>query len=246
MQWILDKAGIATNAQTESFNISFWAGLLSGTVYSIFVGIIVGLIIFFVQKNFEKRLERKKCEREFDIFKEKLYYAVHSPESIKFGPSTEGYLPKNVKDAIELINNSPVIYWSNYMKTDIILELIKYIIVSYDKYHMVSKQFDENLKNALREIYKGSINSDIESEIHLCLINNIDKNLAKTWVEQSCDINEDRFKQRIETFKLGKNVLDYKNSKDELLDDFNTLKKLLVSKREELIKEIEKYQKNKK
>jgi len=60
------------------FGVSFWAGLFSGTIYTL----LLGLLLWRIQVSYEKRKLRKDNEKDFAYFRQQLYPKL-SPLAIR-------------------------------------------------------------------------------------------------------------------------------------------------------------------
>lgn len=133
-----------------SFSVSFWAALYSGLIYSLFTGIIVGLVIWAMQIKAEKRFQKQKFEDDLRDLKEKL-------KQINFGQNpliitnASTSIPQAATGITRLVDGKPLEEWRKQLKNH--GKLIGQLLCLQSQqleFNRLAERLDEQLRQFVR------------------------------------------------------------------------------------------------
>lgn len=93
-----------------SFGVAFWAALLSGLVYSVITGLLVGVVIWRLPLARERRDLRHEAERELEHLKSRIRPLLTKSNAIVID-SAQAAMPRTAGELMDVINDYPVTLW---------------------------------------------------------------------------------------------------------------------------------------
>jgi len=111
--------GIPPSGTTEfaSFSVSFWAGLYSGAIYSLFTGVLVGFAVWGAQLVADNRRERRAHEEEIEQLRQRVKH-VNFQDKTLVVTSAELSCPRPASDVIKILEGIPIDSWKTSSDDD--------------------------------------------------------------------------------------------------------------------------------
>lgn len=137
----------------NTFSISFWAALYSGLIYSLFTGIIVGLVIWSLQRLSEKRLQHQKYEEDFLKVEEKLRHVNFDTDVLTI-TSAANSVPSAANEILTLFEGSPLNEWRKVLhRYKSIIKRIIDIQRQKNDFDLVAGKLDFHLRQFIRKYH---------------------------------------------------------------------------------------------
>lgn len=140
----------AGTPEFDTFSISFWAALYSGLIYSFFTGIIVGLVVWGLQKHAEKRALCKIYDAELLRLLDNLRRIDYNQDVLKIDNALSS-IPDAANEVMRLIDSIPLLDWQkNLPKHKHIIETIINVKKTKDTFTHAAQQLDLRLRQFIR------------------------------------------------------------------------------------------------
>jgi hypothetical protein len=138
----------------DAFMASFWAGLYSGFLYSIFTGFFVGLAVWLVQRHADQGRVRNDLERELIVFRAKLQRSLATPSPVVIGHACASIEPQCAVDAARLLEEHPLELWLDNLPghRPFILQL-KTLLSAHADYLTSGRSLELELCNFIRNYH---------------------------------------------------------------------------------------------
>lgn len=146
-----------SSLELSSFKVSFYAGLYSGALYSIFTGLIVSGIFFSLQKSFEKNQLREQALIDIAATQEQLKFILAQPQVVQLQEPVF-YYPA-MKELLEFISKQPISLWEKRVKDSEELSFISSYQKCFLEFLTQARIFDSYLKRFITVyVSQNSIN----------------------------------------------------------------------------------------
>ncbi|HWC73518.1 MAG TPA: hypothetical protein VG454_06235 [Gemmatimonadales bacterium] len=108
-------------ASSDQFQLSFWASLYSGVVYSLLTGIFVGLAVWWVQKSVDELRTRAMYRGELMMFRQQVSSALRKPTLINVSEDAATTEPQAATAVAKLLDERPVPMWQEILAQPAVL-----------------------------------------------------------------------------------------------------------------------------
>jgi hypothetical protein len=139
---------LTTTDLITSYKSSFYAGLFSGTLYSVLTGLIVGVVVYYLQKSTENLELNEQALQELASTTQQLKFELNQPPIPQINDLL--YFQPGVKDAYELLKNKPLYLWERRISNNAVLEGIKAYFDTFLQFRYDARFFDSFLRRAIR------------------------------------------------------------------------------------------------
>jgi len=105
----------STNGQT--FWVSFWAGLLSGSIYSLMIGGLIAYGIYRAQIKTNRDQFARQCQVSLSMLAKRLRIALNQAAPVDL-MSAWNTIREPVKEVSRLLDEQPIALWNSYLPND--------------------------------------------------------------------------------------------------------------------------------
>lgn len=144
--------GIPPSGTTEfvSFSVSFWAGLYSGAIYSLFTGVLVGFAVWGAQLIADNRREKRTHKEEIELLRQRVKH-VNFQDKTFVVTSAELSCPRPSSEIMDILKDVPVDLWktSSDEDTEFMTEL-KELRHGYMQFMEDARRLDSILRGFIR------------------------------------------------------------------------------------------------
>ena len=157
--------------EAVAFWASFWPALYSGFGYSIFTGLVVGLVIVSYQRAMERRLARASFAREVSLMRQHLREAVSRPDTFVIS-SAEASIPPRAEAVMTVIRDLPISLWRDELvgqKT--LLNAVHDLQLSHSAFRVAALHLDHLLGQFARRFNatRGAISANDQAAVSYIL-----------------------------------------------------------------------------
>ncbi|HHV17233.1 MAG TPA: hypothetical protein GXX58_11805 [Gelria sp.] len=221
--------------EAVAFSISFWSALYSGAIYSVITGLIVGLLMWFIQVWAEARRLRHDYSREVGILKDKLRAIVDQPDVLSID-SAEQSAPPAAKEVYESLQLSLIEEWAKTLPaSQEFTQTLQKFHESYSAFLVNARKLDYYLKQAIRNHNGGQgIITPNDKTNHAYFVGRIHYSSTDAllhWLDRSpeaYDRLEETHRILIEDSEVKKSLKPYRKSLSDVTEALRSLRDFLA------------------
>jgi len=190
----------------NSFLISFVSGTYSGFLYSIFTGVIVGVILLIAQWKTDSRIARRGYQREFALLKERIRQIIDYPDEINISSAVESIPPVAIKLGDEIEKFPIDLLMDEFPASNEFIKLLKDVQKTRAEFVVTAAELDNLLSNFVRKfnISREAIYTNDKPLINYIIsrLNGVDACTAATTVLPICRVSDKLEQGYLEGLKL--------------------------------------------
>ncbi len=141
---------------------AFWVAPWSGLIYSVVVGLVVGLVLFFVTRWTDNRRFTRLCKGQLALFKERLIGAFMQPWPVGAPLPTEALEPlvtigRNTREVVAIIQDHyPISEWQEALKGEAaFFKALRDVQKTYTAFTGVATHYDVTLAQATQKYIRN-------------------------------------------------------------------------------------------
>jgi hypothetical protein len=219
-----------------SFLSDFYAGICSNLITTLILGLLATLVVKQIRTIAEKRTELREAEKEINIFKQELLRISlnHYEANISEGNPRQA-IPDEILTMIDYLYPKPLQKWYQLLKDErFFIETLESLIETHKQFISSANSFAIELNKEVR-ISNHARRSLRDRGDCIYILGRVGRSHEETEFETTRyyggGVDSSLYEQITSQLSLKESIVKYQKARNQLLEDFEKIKKMLNRKK---------------